>query len=227
MIQPQYFLHVANILFVLSYSVRDMMWLRVLALCGVLISLPYYYLQPEVLWQPIGWAAVFLGINGYHVWRLWLERRPVELSADEARLYELTFFPLARRRFAELARLGRWSDLEAGDVLVRPGQPVEEVVVPLTESVEARVGDRSLGRFAPGEVVGAGAVYGRPPRFEAVAGEGCRVLRVPVAAIKRHAEKDDQLARTLERIAREDLAGKLERLLGQAATLPPTPAAAI
>ncbi len=226
MIQPQYFLHVANILFVLSYSVRDMMWLRVLALCGVLISFPYYYLQPEVLWQPIGWAAVFLGINGYHVWRLWLERRPIELSADEARLYELTFFPLARRRFAELARLGRWSDLEAGDVLVRPGQPAEEVVGPLTESVEARVGDRSLGRFAPGEVVGAGAVYGHPPRFEAVAGEGCRVLRVPVAAIKRHAEKDDQLARTLERIAREDLAGKLERLLGQAATLPPTPAAA-
>ena len=226
MIQPQYFLHVANILFVLSYSVRDMMWLRVLALCGALISLPYYYLQPEVLWQPIGWAAVFMAINGYHVWRLWLERRPVELSADEARLYELTFFPLARRRFAELARLGRWSDLEAGDVLVRPGQPIEEVVVPLTESVEARVGDRSLGRFAPGEVVGAGAVYGRPPRFEAVAGEGCRVLRVPVAAIKRHAEKDDQLARTLERIAREDLAGKLERLLGQAATLPPTPASA-
>ena len=146
------------------------------------------------------------------VWRLWLERRPVELSADEARLYELTFFPLARRRFAELARLGRWSDLEAGDVLVRPGQPVEEVVVPLTESVEARVGDRSLGRFAPGEVVGAGAVYGRPPRFEAVAGEGCRVLRVPVAVVRRHAERDDQLARTLE------------RLIGQAAILFPAPA---
>jgi hypothetical protein len=113
------------------------------------------------------------------VWQLWLERRPVALSADEARLYELTFFPLARRRFAELARLGRWSDLEAGDVLVRPGQPAEEVVVPLTESVEARVGDRFLGRFAPGEVVGATAFYGRPPRFKAVAGEGCRVLRVP------------------------------------------------
>src|SRR3954452_18372839 len=162
MIQPQYFLHVANILFVLSYSVRDMMWLRVLALCGVLISLPYYYLQPEVLWQPIGWAAVFLGINGYHVWRLWLERRPVELSADEARLYELTFFPLARRRFADLARLGRWANLEAGDVLARPGQPVEEVVVPLTDGIEARIGERVLGRFAAGEIVSAAAVYDRP-----------------------------------------------------------------
>jgi len=49
MIQPQYFLYFANILFVLLYSVRDIMLLRVLALCGVLISLPYYYLQPQVL----------------------------------------------------------------------------------------------------------------------------------------------------------------------------------
>ena len=137
-------------------------------------------------------------INGYHVWRLWLERRPVELSTDEAKLYELTFFPLARRRFAELVRLGRWADLEAGDVLVRPGQPVEEVMVPLTESVEARVRrDGSLGRFAAGEVVGAGAVYdARPPRFEAVAGEGCRVLRA--------ARRRGQAARRAGRPARPD-----------------------
>ncbi len=224
MLQPQYFLHIANILFVFSYSIRDIMWLRVLALCGSFISLPYYYLQAEVLWQPIGWAAIFMAINGWHVWRLWLERRPVELSADEARLYDLTFFPLTRRRFIELARLGRWADLVAGDILARPGQPVEEVVVPLTDGIEARIGEHVLGRFAAGEIVGAAAVYGRPQPFEVVARESCRVLRVPVAAIKRHAGRDDQLARTLERIAREDLARKLERMVGQAATLSPTPA---
>jgi len=226
MLQPQYFLHLANVLFVLSYSVRDIMSLRVLALCGSLISLPYYYLQPEVLWQPIGWGAVFMAINGYHVWRLWRARRPVELSADEARLYDLTFFPLTRRRFVDLARLGRWADLEAGDVLTRPGQPIEEVVVPLTDGIEARIGKRVLGWFAAGEIVGAAAVYGRPQPFEVVARESCRVLRVPVVAIKQRAEQDDQLARTLERIAREDLARKLERLIGQAAAFSPTPVSA-
>src|SRR3954452_17595589 len=137
MIGPQYFLHAANIMLVISYIVKGIMPLRIFALCASTIGLPYYYFQATVLWEPIGWTVVFMAINGYHVWRLWLERRPVELSADEARLYDLTFFPLARRRFAELARLGRWSDLKAGDVLVRPGQDVEEVVVPLTESVEA------------------------------------------------------------------------------------------
>jgi hypothetical protein len=223
MIGPQYFLHVANILFVLSYSVRDIMLLRVFAVCGSLISIPYYYLQANVLWQPIGWAAIFMTINGYHVWRLWRERRPIELSPDEAKLYELTFFPLTRRRFRDLARLGRWTDLKAGDVLIRPGQAIDEVVVPLTDSIDARVGEQLLGHYAAGEIVGAAAFYSRPPQFEAIASENCRVLRVPAAAIKQHAERDDQLARTLERIAREDLARKLERLVGQGAALSPTP----
>jgi hypothetical protein len=48
-----------------------------------------------------------MAINGCYVWRLWLECRQVELSADEAKLYDLTFFPLTHRRFVELARLGR------------------------------------------------------------------------------------------------------------------------
>ena len=91
-------------------------------------------------------------------------------------------------------------------------------MVPLTDGVEARIGEHVLGRFAAGEIVGAAAVRGRPQLLEVVARESCRVLRVPIAAIKRHAEQDDQLARTLERIAREDLARKLERLVGQAAT---------
>jgi CRP-like cAMP-binding protein len=196
------------------------MWLRIFALGASLIGLPYYYFQATVLWEPIGWSAVFMTINGYHVCRLWLERRPVDLSPDEARLYDLTFFPLARRRFRDLARLGDWVDLKAGDVLIRLDRPVEHFAVPLTESIDVKVGERVLGRFASGAIVGAGAFFD-PHRiqFQAVASEPCRVLRVPIDAIRRHAERDDQLARTLERIARDDLARKLEQVIGLAATL--------
>jgi CRP-like cAMP-binding protein len=97
---------------------------------------------------------------------------------------------------------------------------VEHFAVPLTESVDVKVGERILGRFAAGAIVGAGAFFD-PHRmqFEAVASAPCRVLRVPIDAIRRHAERDDQLARTLERIARDDLARKLEQVIGLAATL--------
>ena len=96
MIGPEYFLHASNITRVFSFSAKDVMWLRVLAILASLIGLPYFYLQPVVLWEPMVWAVLFMTINAYHVWRLWMERRPVELSSDEARLYDLTFFPLRR-----------------------------------------------------------------------------------------------------------------------------------
>jgi CRP-like cAMP-binding protein len=219
MFEPQYFLHIANIVLVVAYSVKDIMWLRVFALGASLISLPYYYFQTTVLWEPIAWSAVFMTINGYHVCRLWLERQPVILSPDEARLYDLTFFPLARRRFRDLARLGYWVDLKSGDILTRSGHPADHVAVPLTESVDVKVGERVAGRFAAGAIIGAGAFFS-PHRmqFNAVAGEPCRVLLVPIDAIRRHAERDDQLARTLERIARDDLARKLEQVVGMIAT---------
>lgn len=227
MFEPQYFLHIANIVLVIAYSVKDILWLRIFALGASLIGLPYYYFQTTVLWEPIGWSAVFMTINGYHVCRLWLERRPVELSPDEARLYDLTFFPLARRRFRDLARLGHWVDLKAGDILIQPDSPPDHVAVPLNESIDVKVGERVLGRFAAGAIVGAGAFFD-PHRmqFEAVASEPCRVLRVPIDAIRRHAKRDDQLARTLERIARDDLARKLEQVINLNASGPKEPTSA-
>jgi CRP-like cAMP-binding protein len=227
MFEPQYFLHIANIVLVIAYSVKDILWLRIFALGASLIGLPYYYFQTTVLWEPIGWSAVFMSINGYHVCRLWLERRPVALSPDEARLYDLTFFPLAKRRFRDLARLGDWVDLKAGEILIRPDYPADYVAVPLNDSIDVKVGERVLGRFAAGAIVGAGAFFDpHPLRFEAVAGEPCRVLRVPIDVIRRHAERDDQLARTLERIARDDLARKLEQVVNMAATFSREPASA-
>ena len=47
------FVSVGNVIYLLSYSVRDILWLRILAVLGALLLLPYYYLQPEALWAPI------------------------------------------------------------------------------------------------------------------------------------------------------------------------------
>ena len=222
MIGPEYFLHASNITRVFSFSAKDVLWLRVFAILASLIGLPYFYLQPTVLWEPLVWAFLFMTINAYHVWRLWMERRPVELSSDEARLYDLTFFPLSARQFVELARLGRWTDQKAGDVLLRSDEPIGELAVPLTESVDATVAGRHFGRFPAGAIIGASALSdSRLPQLEAIAGESCRVLRIPIAAVKQRAQRDSQLARTIDRVAREDLARKLERMVFMAAGVAP------
>ena len=80
---------VANVIYLFSYSVRDILWLRILTVVGALLLLPYYYLQPVPLWAAIAWNLVFIAINVFWIAKLLSERRPVQLSDDEKRLYRL------------------------------------------------------------------------------------------------------------------------------------------
>ena len=48
-----YLVHFSNILLLVSYSVRDILWLRWFAVGAALINIPYFLLQRTVLWPPV------------------------------------------------------------------------------------------------------------------------------------------------------------------------------
>jgi hypothetical protein len=56
------FIHAANILLLLAYSVTDILWLRLLAVASSLAAIPYFLLQPTPLWAAFGWSVLFAGI---------------------------------------------------------------------------------------------------------------------------------------------------------------------
>ena len=44
---PDYFIHAANILLLVAYSVRDILWLRLFAVGASVISIPYSCCNPR------------------------------------------------------------------------------------------------------------------------------------------------------------------------------------
>ena len=70
-------LYGANILYLISYAVRDILWLRILTVVAASILIAYFWLLPEPLYTVVYWNLLFTGINIYWVTRLMLERRPV------------------------------------------------------------------------------------------------------------------------------------------------------
>ena len=76
-------INLSNIVFLVAFSVRDVLWLRILAIVGEGLTLPYYYFQGEKLWPPIVWGAAFMLVNAVRVVAMALERRPVVLSDME------------------------------------------------------------------------------------------------------------------------------------------------
>ncbi|MDA7947264.1 MAG: popeye domain-containing protein [Hyphomicrobiaceae bacterium] len=174
---------VANVIYLLSYSVRDILWLRVLTVVGALMLLPYYYLQPEPLWVPIAWNLVFTGINIFWITKLLLERRPVHLSDDEKRLYQLALRNLSPRDALKLFKLGTWTSAPAGTVLITQDEPVDELTLIVDGKVSVDRDGEEVDTLGEGRFLGATAFLNRSPDFTApvtvIASEQTRVLVWP------------------------------------------------
>ncbi len=209
-----YLVHFSNILMLVSYSVRDILWLRWFAVAAALTNIPYFLLQPHVLWPPVLWALVFTAINLYQIARLYLERRPVVLSQDEQKLYDLGFRSLRPREFVSLSLVGEWKSAEAGERVMTEGEPVSCLCIPITGSADVRRRGERIGALRPGHIIGTAlALTGEPSPVEVTFTEPARYMRWSLPSLRRFMDKRPDLRVTLQGLVNRDLAGKLERLL--------------
>jgi CRP-like cAMP-binding protein len=205
-----YLVHFSNILLLVSYSVRDILWLRWFAVAAALTNIPYFLLQGTVLWPPVLWAIVFTAINLYQIARLYLERRPVVLSQDEQKLYDLGFRSLRPREFVSLSLVGEWKRAEPGETVVTEGEPVSCLCIPITGSADVRKQGERIGALRPGHIIGtAVALTGEPSPVEVTFTEPARYMRWSLASLRRFIDNRPDLRVMLQGLVNRDLAEKL------------------
>ena len=101
-------IHAANVLYLFAFMVRDILWLRILTVIAASCLIPYFYFQPVPLMTPIYWNLTFTALNTFWIVRLFLERRPVKLSAEEQTLCELVFRTMTPREMIKILKLATW-----------------------------------------------------------------------------------------------------------------------
>lgn len=143
-----------NVLFLASYSVRDILWLRVLTVVATSLLIPYYALQPEPLMAAIAWNLVFIAINVYWIVKLSIERRPVRFTQDEARLHQLAFPSLSQRDARDLFDDGEWIELAPGVSIVRHDHENDRLSVIFDGSADVLHNERKIGVMRVGQFVG-------------------------------------------------------------------------
>ena len=209
-----YLVHFSNILLLVSYSVRDILWLRWFAVAAALTNMPYFLLQPTVLWPPILWALVFTAINLYQISRIYLERRPVVLSADEQKLYDLGFRSLRPREFVSLVLVGEWKSAAPGHKILSEGQPVMRLCIAIAGSAEVHKLGKRVGVLEPGQMIGTSlALTGALSPVDATFTEAARYISWPVESLRTFADKRPDLRVTLQALVSRDLARKVEELM--------------
>jgi hypothetical protein len=210
---PNYFIHAANVLLLVAYSVRDILWLRLFAVGASFISIPYFLLQPTKLWAPLSWSVVFAAINLLQSWRLFIERRPVKLTSDEEDIRRLAFRGLPPRKVLQVLSIGSWTTLEVGQRLIEQGKRSETVSLIVRGKVRVTRDGRVLGDLIAGDFVGSALILsGIPAEVDAVTVEPGRAMRWEVGALERYLTANPETrTAVLQHVAR-DLAAKVERV---------------
>jgi hypothetical protein len=148
-------IHVANVLYLFAYMVRDMLWLRVLTVVGAFCLMPFYYFRTEPLMAPLYWTLLFTALNLYWIVRLLIERAPKKLTADEQRLCELVFRTMSPREMIRLLKLATWEQAEIGERLVEHRKPLDRLMVIFSGRARAEVDGRTVTDLSPGQFIGA------------------------------------------------------------------------
>lgn len=205
-----YLIHVANVLFLLSYLVRDILWLRLLTIVAIGSLLPYY--AGNDLYPPIYWNTVFIAINVYQVYRLLLERRPVRLTIEQQRLYRLGFDRLTPRDFLRLVERATWETFEDEGLLVEQGRPLDQLTVIATGAARVEVDGRAVSTLAAGQFVGEMSyISGEPACARVTVERGSRCVHWQRKVLEQLLGERTDLRAALQNIIGTDLACKLRR----------------
>jgi CRP-like cAMP-binding protein len=204
-------LHFANILYLASYSVRDILWLRILTIVAILMLLPYYYYQPTPMIGAMVWNGLFAALNVVQIIFLLLERRPVQLDDRQSRIYRLVFRSLTPREFLKLISSASWRQAEPGDEIVHKGEALDRLILIGSGRVKCEISEARTVELNEGQFVGEMAyLTGGASTARVSAIEPTEYLVWPTAELERFLFAHPALSTLLQTVIGIDLVAKLK-----------------
>ncbi len=170
-------IHLANLLYLASFTMRDILRLRILTVIAASSLITYYYFQAEPLLPAIYWNLAFIALNLYWIGRILLERRPVRLSEDEVQLCNMVFNSLTPQEMLKLLKLAHWEDVPVGKWLVEAGKKVDRLCVIFSGRARVEAQGKPVTDLGPGELIGQMSfITNEPAAVHIVAAEPTRCV---------------------------------------------------
>ncbi len=207
----EFMIHIANGLYMLSYLMRDVLWLRILTVLAASCLLPYLYFRPDPLFAAIYWNLIFTTLNIYWISRLLLERRPVRLTYDQQRLSQLAFQTLKPREMLKLLSLGQWQDHAPRECFVQRGKPINQLAVIFSGKAGVEVNGKSVAEIQQGQFIGEmGFITDEVPSVDIVAIEPTRCMWWSKSKLQDFLKNNAELRAAFQRSLGMDLSSRLQ-----------------
>ena len=205
-------LNCAYTIWLAAFLAKKIVWLRLLAITGYIISVPYYlyYIEPP-LWNTIVWVCIYTTINLVMLLIIYLESRPIKLSDLEQKIYNMTFKSLEPRVFKKLIDHGSLEELQPEVVLVTRDSELDSLMYVVEGEAEVVLKHGEHLIIPTGGFIGEQSyITGEKTSADVKTGkEAAKILRWNSEALRKHLAGKEILKDNLDLIFTADLIHKL------------------
>ena len=204
-------IHAGYILTAIAFLLRDILWLRVLAiLANLCVAYAAFRSGGATHWIVISWATAFVIINlGHSIWLIY-ERHVRRFTEEEQRLRDTAFPALDPVWVRRLLRCGTWTDLQSDHYLARQGERLRELILIASGEAAVKVGERTVSHLSAGKFVGEISFLGDDPASATVLSkEPMRCIVWRQDELQRIFERRPELRNTFHAAIGRDLAQKI------------------
>ena len=145
---------IANTLYVISYMLTSMLWLRVLAIIAAVSTFPYFYFQLEPLWSALFWQGCFLAVNLVNLLILLFSMRATNFDEDEQLAYEIKFSDLKPYEVRPIFKYAERQSLAAGCKLLVEGDENDSLFLIMEGECKVIKHGAEVAVLGPGHFVG-------------------------------------------------------------------------
>jgi hypothetical protein len=145
---------IANSIYVLSYSLTNMLWLRLLAVTASLLTVPYFYFQLTPLWSALFWQLCFFAVNFVNLALLLHGMRKPKFNAVQQRLSETLFSDLKPHELKPLFKLAKEKQFAKGEILLKQSAPNETLYLLLDGECSVIIGQDKMANIGVNEFIG-------------------------------------------------------------------------
>lgn len=201
--------HASYALLVLSMMMRNIIWLRVIAIGAGVVGIAY---DVFVLEDPVstGWDTLFVLANVYQLLYLAWQARKVRFNEEEFEFCQ-NALPLVPPSLArQFINVGEWRDMPEGTELTTQGQTVTLLSYISTGTVDVLVHHHHIASCVKGDFIGElGILSGKPATATTVTSSPVRALVFERDKLLRHLRHEPDLKLALQAAFKENLRNKL------------------
>jgi hypothetical protein len=148
--------HLAFFLTAISFVVKDIVTLRILAILSSFAAILYNYFHPmgSPDWLPLSWCFVFALINIWRVLQFYTEKYKVSLSEVELEMLDTSFSNFNPGEFAKLMRACHWESVDINTTLTTEKEVPQKLYFVQNGSISVTRDSKEIARTSDGTFIG-------------------------------------------------------------------------